>query len=102
MSFRRIQTRWTAAKTALTAKRKKVGAIPIAPAEVVVSAVVDRSGAAVDYTLTVAAAGIIIAVGDTIKGIIIYMKKLLDSEWSRAVHILCNSVQKSVIPCRNL
>ena len=26
------------------------------------------------------------------------MKKLLDSDWSRAVQLLCNSVQKSVIP----
>ena len=30
------------------------------------------------------------------------MKKLRDSDWSRAVELLCNSVQKCVIPCKNL
>ena len=30
------------------------------------------------------------------------MKKLLDSDWSKAVQLLCNCVQKSVLPCRNL
>ena len=29
---------------------------------------------------------------------IIYMKKLLDSDWSRVVQSLCNSVQKCAIP----
>ena len=27
------------------------------------------------------------------------MKKLLDYDWSRAVHLLCNSVQNCVISC---
>ena len=30
------------------------------------------------------------------------MKKLRDSDWSRAVELLCNYVQKCVIPCKNL
>ena len=30
---------------------------------------------------------------------IIYMKKLFDSDWLRAMQLLCNSVQKCVIPC---
>ena len=38
----------------------------------------------------------------TITIVIIYMKKILDSDWSTAVQLICNSVQKSVIPCRNL
>ena len=37
-----------------------------------------------------------------IRMIIIYMEKLLDSDWSRAVQLLCNYAQKCVIPCRNL
>ena len=32
--------------------------------------------------------------------IIIYMKKLLDSNWLRAVQLLCNSVQKGVFRVR--
>ena len=31
--------------------------------------------------------------------VIIYMNKLLDSDWSRAMQLLCNSVQKSVFSC---
>ena len=34
-----------------------------------------------------------------IRSLIIYIKKLLDSDWSRAVQLLCNSVQKYVISC---
>ena len=34
--------------------------------------------------------------------LIVYMKTLLDSDWLRAVQLLCNSVQKRVILCRNL
>ena len=35
--------------------------------------------------------------------LIIYMKKsVLDSDWSKTVQLLCNSVQKCAIPCRNL
>ena len=30
------------------------------------------------------------------------VKKLPDSDWSRAMHLFCNSVQKCVIPCRNV
>ena len=29
------------------------------------------------------------------------MKKLLDSDWLRAVQFLCNSVQNFVIPCNH-
>ena len=32
--------------------------------------------------------------------LIIYMKKLLDSDWLRAVQFKCNTVQKSVIPAQ--
>ena len=32
---------------------------------------------------------------------IIYMKKIFDSDWSQAVELLCNLVQKCVNPCRN-
>jgi len=33
---------------------------------------------------------------DTIKVVIIYMKKLLDSDWLRAVQFKCNTSAKSV------
>ena len=31
--------------------------------------------------------------------LIIYMKKFLDYDWSRAMQLLCNSVQECVISC---
>ena len=34
--------------------------------------------------------------------LIIYMKTLLDSDWSKTAQLLCNCVKKCVIPCRNL
>ena len=35
---------------------------------------------------------------NNIKGLIIYMKKLLDSDWLRAVQFKCNTSAKSVTP----
>ena len=35
---------------------------------------------------------------DTVTIVIIYMKKLLDSDWLRAVQKKCNTSAKSVIP----
>ena len=32
----------------------------------------------------------------------IYMKKLFDSDWLRAVHLKCNTVQKSVTQMQNV
>ena len=34
--------------------------------------------------------------------LIVHMKKLLDSDWLRAVKFKCNTVQKSVTPVRKL
>ena len=43
-------------------------------------------------------AHIIVLFNNKIK-IIKYMKKLLDYDWSRAVQLICNSVQKCLISC---
>ena len=37
---------------------------------------------------------------DVFSSIIIYMKKLLDSDWLRSVHFKCNTSAKSVIQCK--
>ena len=34
-----------------------------------------------------------------VSNIVIYMKKILDFDWSRTVQLLCNSVEKFVILC---